>query len=98
MEITKAWLTMLLWGPFVSIGIGFVLPAFGLFLFLRWLMLLLITIVSSAVLTKSISLRPASGASDVVTDGLVYIGKKKCVYVYMARNWEIVRQNVTNKP
>ena len=38
---------MLLWGPFVSIGIGFILPAFGLFLFLLWLMLLFITIVST---------------------------------------------------
>lgn len=47
MEIIKAWLTMLLWGPFVSIGIGFVLPAVGLFLFLLWLMLLFITIVST---------------------------------------------------
>jgi hypothetical protein len=47
MEIIKAWLAMLLWGPFVSIGIGFVLPAFGLFLFLLWLMLLFITIVST---------------------------------------------------
>ena len=47
MEIIKAWLSMLLWGPFVSIGIGFVLPAFGLFLFLLWLMLLFITIVST---------------------------------------------------
>ena len=46
MEIIKVWLTMLLWGPFVSIGIGFILPAFGLFLFLLWLMLLFITIVS----------------------------------------------------